>query len=79
MTMMTEEDRRFVENRTLGEIQKTRKKDCHYCRYEKVLDANLTYCDYLNMNMASRPCHPGECRKAGVFSPKKKGSSHEKQ
>lgn len=77
---MSAEDRAFVERRTAADIIKTRKKDCIKCIYLKGANgstlntsprsATNTFCDYLAMEGRRRPCRPGECREAGVFSPR---------
>lgn len=54
-----------------AEIIKITKRDCIQCKFSagsitETNQAGVT-CDYITIMKHSRPCQPGQCRKAGVF------------
>lgn len=84
ISSLTEEELVYIRNRTSEDCRKTIKKDCTYCKYSSAMYAgsmaggNIT-CDYIGWTGHIRPCLPGMCREAGVFTTKVNNEKHPNQ
>lgn len=69
---MTDEEIKYIRNRTSKEIRQTILQDCQYCKYSEGGYRDEKICNYIGITGKIRPCLPGKCRQAGVWKEKRK-------
>lgn len=64
---------------TEAEIRKIKRQDCSNCGYSaiifntsKINGSKILTCMYICHTGKRRPCRPGECKKKGVYKPKRR-------